>query len=86
MGQAPITFIRQLLALATYPLLLDEPGFPDDVKQRVRSILQACKGGSVGSYTDAYGIELIRKHAAQYIEKRDGGIPCDYQNIVLSGG
>lgn len=31
------------------------------------------------------GIELIRKHAAQYIERRDG-YPADAENIVLSGG
>ena len=49
-------------------------------------MLEGCKGGSVGSYTDSAGIEIIRKHAAKYIEERDGGIPCDYKNIILSNG
>lgn len=38
-----------------------------------------------GSYTDSAGIEIIRKHAAQYIERRDG-IPSNYEDIILSAG
>lgn len=86
MGQVPITFIRQVLALVSYPPLLDDPQFPSDAKERARTILKGCRGGSVGSYTDSPGIEVIRKHAAQYIERRDGGIPCDWQNVILSAG
>ncbi|XP_057664641.1 alanine aminotransferase 1 [Diorhabda carinulata] len=85
MGQVPITFIRQVLALVAYPKLLDDPTFPEDAKQRAKTILQGCRGSSVGSYTDSPGIEIIRKHVAQYIEDRDG-IPADWQNIVVSGG
>lgn len=86
MGQVPLTIMRQVLALVTYPKLLDDPQFPEDAKSRAREILKGCKGGSVGSYTDSTGIEIIRKHAAKYIEDRDGGIPSDWQNIVLSSG
>lgn len=86
MGQKPLTFMRQVLALINYPKLLDDQSFPEDAKQRAREILNGCKGGSIGSYTEAAGIEIIRKHVANYIEKRDGGIPCDWQNIVLSAG
>jgi alanine transaminase len=39
----------------------------------------------VGSYTDSPGIEIIRRHVAQYIERRDG-ISSDWQNIILSAG
>lgn len=39
----------------------------------------------IGAYTDSAGIEIIRKHAARYIERRDG-IPSDYQDIILSAG
>jgi len=39
----------------------------------------------LGSYTDSPGIEIIRKHVAQYIERRDG-IPCDYLNVLLCAG
>lgn len=38
-----------------------------------------------GSYTDSPGIEIIRRHVAQYIERRDG-IPSDYLNILLCAG
>jgi len=86
MGQSPITFIRQVVALVSYPVLLDSPDFPDDCKERARVILGGCKGGSAGAYTDSCGIEVIRRHVAAYIEKRDGGIPSDYSNIILSNG
>uniref|UniRef100_U5ER68 alanine transaminase n=1 Tax=Corethrella appendiculata TaxID=1370023 RepID=U5ER68_9DIPT len=86
MGQQPITFLRQVLGLVTYPKLFDDSSIPDDVKQRARCILEGCKGGSVGSYSDSAGIEVIRHHAAEYIKNRDGGIESDWQNIILSGG
>lgn len=85
MGQTPITFIRQVLALVSYPVLLDDPRFPSDAKARAKAILAGCKGSSVGSYTDSPGIEIIRRHVAQYIERRDG-IGSDWQNIILSAG
>lgn len=85
MGQQPLTFLRQVLALVALPSLLDDPKFPNDAKKRARDILAGCRGSSVGSYTDSYGIEIIRKHVAQYIERRDG-IPSDWQNIIISAG
>ncbi|XP_063912075.1 alanine aminotransferase 1-like isoform X1 [Zophobas morio] len=86
MGQIPITFIRQVLALVTYPKLFNEAQFPSDAKERAKQLLDACRGSSVGSYTDSPGIELIRKHVAEYIQKRDGGIPSDWQDIILTSG
>lgn len=85
MGQKPLKFLRQVLALVTMPSLMDDPKFPEDAKTRARDILTGCRGGSVGSYTDSPGIEVIRKHAAEYIQRRDG-IPSDWQNVVLSAG
>lgn len=85
MGQVPITFTRQVLALVTYPKLLNDSSFPEDAKERARTILAGCRGGSVGSYTDSPGIEVIRKHVSQYIEKRDG-LPSDWQNVIISAG
>ena len=38
-----------------------------------------------GSYTDSAGIEIIRKHAARYIERRDA-VPCNYEDIILTAG
>ncbi|XP_018059868.1 PREDICTED: alanine aminotransferase 2-like [Atta colombica] len=86
MGQQPITFLRQVLTLTVSPNLLNDPSYPEDAKDRARMILENCNGGSVGSYSESIGIECIRKHVAQYIQERDGGIPCDYHNIILWNG
>lgn len=67
------------------PKFLDDPSFPEDTKKRARDILNGCKGGSVGSYTDSTGIEVIRKHVAEYIERRDGH-PSDWNNVIISAG
>jgi len=86
MGNKPITFIRQVLALITHPPLLDTEDFPEDAKSRARAILAGCKGGSVGSYSDSPGLEIIRRHVAKYIMDRDGGIESDWKNIILCAG
>ena len=39
----------------------------------------------IGSYTDSPGIEMIRRHVAQYIERRDG-LVSNWENIILSAG
>ncbi|CAG4946235.1 unnamed protein product [Parnassius apollo] len=85
MGQKPITFIRQVVACVSYPELIEKYDFPSDVKQRAREILKACGGGSVGSYSMSHGIELIRRHVAEYIERRDGHA-SDWRNVCLSAG
>lgn len=85
MGQKPITFLRQVLALAILPELLKDPQYPDDAKNRVRTILKNCNGNNVGSYSASPGIEIIRRHIAEYIQERDG-FPSDYNNIILSNG
>ncbi|KAF2900086.1 hypothetical protein ILUMI_06101 [Ignelater luminosus] len=85
MGQPPLTFIRQVMSVVIYPQLLDDMKFPDDAKQRAKTILDACNGGSIGSYTDTKGIAIIRKHVAEFIEKRDG-IPCNWEDIILCTG
>lgn len=48
MGQKPITFLRQVLALCVNPDLLSSPDFPADAKRRAERILQACGGHSLG--------------------------------------
>lgn len=86
MNQKPLTFYRQMLACATNPNLMEtDPTIPIDVKQRVNDILKACGGHSVGAYSDACGLEIIRRQCANYIEKRDG-LPADWQNIFLTTG
>ncbi|CAK6436562.1 unnamed protein product [Pipistrellus nathusii] len=86
MGQQPITFLRQVMALCTYPNLLDSPSFPEDAKTRARRILQACGGNSLGSYSASQGVNCIREDVAAYIARRDGGVPADPDNIYLTTG
>nr|CAB3250828.1 alanine aminotransferase 2 [Phallusia mammillata] len=86
MGQSPITFLRQVVALCIYPELFKSNEFPEDAKNRAKRILGACGGGSVGAYSASQGIEVIRNDVANYIEKRDGGIKADPNNVFLCTG
>uniref|UniRef100_A0A8B9HQP0 alanine transaminase n=1 Tax=Astyanax mexicanus TaxID=7994 RepID=A0A8B9HQP0_ASTMX len=86
MGQQPITFLRQVVALCTFPELMDSPSFPEDAKRRARRILQSCGGQSLGSYSASQGVDCIRKDIATYIEQRDQGVPSDWENIFLTTG
>jgi len=87
MGQEPIKFLRQVLSIVSYPALLDSAEFPDDAKARARDILSGCKNGSVGSYSDSAGIEVIRRHVCSYIQERDGGGPAPSpDDIILCAG
>lgn len=76
----------QVLALVAYPALMDIPGIPDDVKERADTILKGCKGYSVGSYSEPTGLAVIRQHIADYIERRDGGVPSSPDDIMLTSG
>ena len=85
-GQKPVTFLRQFMAICTLPELLNEPEFPNDVKEKARRFLNDCKGFSVGAYTESEGIRSVRQDVARFIERRDEGVPCDWQNIHLTTG
>ena len=84
-GQRPLTFLRQVMACAAENSLIDDNRYPVDVRERAKSLLAACGGNSVGAYSESAGVELIRRHAAEYIEKRDG-FPANYQDVVLTAG
>lgn len=86
MGEQPITFIRQVLAASLDPkTALANPDLPEDVKEKVRLLLGYCGGGSVGSYSDSAGLEIVRRHVAEYIAERDG-IESDWRNVILTSG
>ncbi|XP_047993012.1 alanine aminotransferase 2-like [Leguminivora glycinivorella] len=85
MGAKPITFIRQILACASFPELIEKYDFPSDVKQRANELLDACGGRSVGAYSASYGIEIIRKDVAKYIEDRDGH-PSNWEDVLITAG
>ncbi|XP_060099130.1 alanine aminotransferase 2-like [Heteronotia binoei] len=86
MGQKPITFLRQISALCMCPELQNNPNFPKDAKEKASKLLAACGGQSIGAYSASPGIDCIRQDVASFIERRDGGISSNPENIFLSTG
>lgn len=88
LGQKPITFFRQVLALCDYPELLKSPHvndiFPPDVVKRAQGIVDAIPGGT-GAYSESKGARYLRDSVARFIEKRDG-FPCDPERVFLTDG
>lgn len=86
--QKPLTYLRQLLALCEYPLLMDEPSakkvFHKDVIEKAKEILRLNPSG-MGAYTQSEGMPFIRKKVAEFISKRDG-ISSDPTRIILTDG
>ncbi|KAM6962586.1 alanine aminotransferase 2-like [Aplochiton taeniatus] len=85
-GIKPISFVRQVLAVCLCPELLHVDSFPLDARQRARKLLEACAGGSVGSYTDSSGLPCVQQSIAEFITRRDKGVPTDPQNIFITAG
>lgn len=87
-GQIPITFFRQVLALVDCPDLLKHPKvgqmFPPDVVARAQILLANIKGGT-GAYSGSKGVEFCRKAVAEFITERDG-YPANHDNIFLTDG
>ena len=93
-GQNPITFYRQVMALADLPAAygVDHPEvekmFPSDVVKRARQVreyLGGADGGTTGAYTGSQGALGFRKDVAKFIEERDGH-PAYPGNIFLTNG
>ena len=85
LGQLPLTFPRQLLALCAYPALISEDRykiFPDDVKLRAKDILATI--GSFGGYSHSLGFPFVRKNIMRFLNKRDN-MSVD-STIILSDG
>ena len=87
LGQIPLTFLRQVMALCTAPFLLEDPNiaksFPSDAISRAREYLKDIK--SVGAYTDSRGSMLVRRQVAEFLERRDG-LVANPNHIFLSDG
>ncbi|ERN02503.1 hypothetical protein AMTRI_Chr03g48750 [Amborella trichopoda] len=88
LGQKPLTFPRQVVALCQAPFLLDDPNvgllFPADAIARATHYLAMTSGG-LGAYSDSRGLPGIRKEVAEFIERRDG-YPSDPELIYLTDG
>lgn len=90
-GQPPISYYRQILALCDLPAHcgVDHPQvdqlFPRDVVQRAREYRDIIGPSGTGAYTHSQGILGLRKHVAEFIEQRDG-YKCKPGNIFLTNG
>lgn len=57
--------------MVSQPELLDDDRYPEDVKERARTILDGCRGGSVGNYNLEYFniyLDLEIKHYGFYYD------------------
>ncbi|XP_074383632.1 glutamate--glyoxylate aminotransferase 2-like isoform X2 [Apium graveolens] len=85
LGQKPITFARQVIALCQAPFLMDDPNvgvlFPADAIARAKHYLSMTSG----SYSNVGGLPGIRQEVAEFIKKRDG-CPSDPELIYLTDG
>jgi aspartate/methionine/tyrosine aminotransferase len=86
LGQRPITWLRQILALCEYPALMEEaPGvFPADAVETARAILKGSRHG-MGAYSESKGLRFIREAVAEFIRERDGA-GVDPEAIFLTDG
>ena len=87
LGQRPLTFVRQVLALAEYPALLDGPAataFPEDARAAARLVLRESAHG-LGAYTESKGYRFVRQAVADFVHARDG-IPTDADHVFLTDG
>jgi aspartate/methionine/tyrosine aminotransferase len=91
-GQKPLTWPRQVLALSDLP---DEVGvnhpdasklFPADAIRRAKEIKIALRGHGTGAYSHSKGVRSFREDVAKFIKERDGGIPSDPEDIFLCNG
>jgi aspartate/methionine/tyrosine aminotransferase len=87
LGQRPLTWVRQVLALAEYPELLDRApagAFPADAVEAARRVLRESAHG-LGAYTESKGYRFVREAVAAFVQARDG-IPSDPEAIYLTDG
>lgn len=84
LGQKPITFFRQVIALCHCPELLGKGHFAPDVEARAKTYLANIQGGT-GAYSNSQGIKIVRDEVAAFIEQRDGH-SSNPDDIFLSDG
>uniref|UniRef100_A0A8C9XYP0 alanine transaminase n=1 Tax=Sander lucioperca TaxID=283035 RepID=A0A8C9XYP0_SANLU len=85
-GVKPISFVRQVLAVCLHPQLMKNKTLPLDVRLRAQRLLEVCDGGSVGSYTASSGMPHVKQSIAEFIMRRDAGVPSHAEDIFISAG
>jgi aspartate/methionine/tyrosine aminotransferase len=87
LGQRPITWVRQVIALVECPELIERSpagAFPEDALAAVRRVLAGTQHGP-GAYTESKGYRFVREAVAEFIRARDG-IDSDPDAIFLTDG
>ncbi|XP_010939849.1 alanine aminotransferase 2 isoform X2 [Elaeis guineensis] len=89
LGQQPVTFFREVLALCDHPSILDKSEahalFSSDAIARARQILDLIPGRATGAYSHSQGIKGLRDAIAAGIAARDG-FPANADDIFLTDG
>lgn len=92
-GQQSLCWPRQVMALCNLPdaVGIDSPFaeklFPKDVIERAREIKHdALRDHGTGAYSHSQGAFVFREHIAKFIEKRDGGVKSDPNDIFMTNG
>ena len=95
LGQAPLTFYREVISILEYPKLLDVKNdssffFSDFSKEYAEEIIKKM-GSGIGAYSDSKGHYFIREAVSEFIDKRDGvnksdGVASHPDNIFLTDG
>ncbi|ONK75158.1 uncharacterized protein A4U43_C03F13960 [Asparagus officinalis] len=89
LGQQPVTFFREVLALCDHPTILDRDEthalFSADSIARAWQILDQIPGRATGAYSHSQGIKGLRDAIAAGIAARDG-YPCKAEDIFLTDG
>ncbi|XP_074294781.1 alanine aminotransferase 2-like [Silene latifolia] len=89
LGQHPVTFFREVLALCDHPTILDKSEtqglFSTDSIERAWQILDQIPGRATGAYSHSQGIKGLRETIAAGIEERDG-FPANANDIFLTDG
>ncbi|KAI0504574.1 hypothetical protein KFK09_015526 [Dendrobium nobile] len=89
LGQQPVTFFREVLALCDHPSILDRDEthglFSADAIARAWDILDVIPGRATGAYSHSQGIKGLREAIAAGIASRDG-FPCNADDIFLTDG
>lgn len=84
-GKNRMNFSRQVLSVIENPDLIEDTAIPLEARERAKQFLTDFPAG-MGAYTHSQGIEFIRNHVAEFIKKRDGGIPAHPDKIFLTTG
>jgi len=92
-GQPPLTWPRQVLALVDLPEAqgVDHPEahqlFPIDAIRRAKEIKKGMGGSGSGAYSHSKGLQLFREDVVGFLQERDGEeVPTDAEHIFLSNG